>query len=87
MDELQTKIKTNTQRKLNTLLEGDKVKKSHKKSHGKITFQVLSRLIGQRWRDISNADSKQYYFDLAKKDQERYNAQMKEYKKLGKVQN
>lgn len=87
MEELRAKIKANTQKKLNTLFEGDKVKKSHKKSHGKITFQVLSRLIGQRWRDITNADVKQYYFDLAKKDQERYNAQMKEYKKLGKAQN
>lgn len=80
MEELRAKIKANTDRKLNTLFEGDKVKKSHKKSHGKITFQVLSRLIGQRWRDITDANIKQRYFDLAKKDQERYNAHMKEYK-------
>ena len=52
--------------------EGDKVKKSHKKSHGKVTFQVLSRLIGQRWRDLHDGDEKSYYFDLAKKDMERY---------------
>ena len=43
-----------------TYLEGDKVKKSHKKTHGKITLQVLSKLIGQRWRDISEADVKRY---------------------------
>jgi hypothetical protein len=87
MEKLKAKIKANTLKKLNTLFEGDKVKKSHKKSHGKITFQVLSRLIGQRWRSISDASVKQYYFDLAKRDQERYNAQMKEYKKLNKTQN
>ena len=78
-EELQKKIEANTKRILDTYLEGDKVKKSHKKGHGKITFQVLSKLIGQRWRDISQGDVKQHYFDLAKKDTERYNKQMKEY--------
>ena len=52
----------------------------HRKSHGKITFQVLSRLIGQRWRDISDPEVKQRYFNLAKKDLKRYNFHMKEYK-------
>ena len=78
-EELQKKIEANTKRILDTYLEGDKVKKSHKKGHGKITFQVLSKLIGQRWRDISQGDVKQHYFYLAKKDTERYNKQMKEY--------
>jgi hypothetical protein len=84
MEQLRAKIKSNTRKKLNTLFEGDKVKKSHKKSHGKITFQVLSRLIGQRWRSITDESVKQYYFDLARKDQERYSAQMKEYTKMNK---
>ena len=84
MEQLRAKIKSNTLKKLNTLFEGDKVKKSHKKSHGKITFQVLSRLIGQRWRSITDESVKQYYFDLARKDQERYSAQMKEYTKMNK---
>ena len=78
-EELHKKIKANSKRILNTLWEGDKVKKSHKKGHGKITFQVLSKLIGQRWRDVSDGDVKQYYFDLAKKDSERYHKQMKAY--------
>ena len=78
-EELHKKIKANSKRILDTLLEGDKVKKSHKKGHGKISFQVLSKLIGQRWRDVSDGDVKQYYFDLAKKDSERYHKQMKEY--------
>jgi hypothetical protein len=79
LKELQKKIKANTQRMLDTHLEGGKAKKSHKKTHGKITFQVLSKLIGQRWRSISDADVKQYYFDLAKADMERYKRQMKSY--------
>ena len=83
-EELQKKIKANTKRILDTHLEGDKVKKSHKKTHGKITFQVLSKLIGQRWRDISEADFKQYYFDLAKKDMDRYNKQMEKYEESSK---
>ena len=79
-EELRARIDANTFKKLNTLYEGDKVKKMHRKSHGKITFQVLSRLIGQRWRDISDAEVKQRYFYLAKKDLKRYNFHMKEYK-------
>ena len=79
LEELQKKIKANTQRMLDTHLEGGKAKKSHKKTHGKITFQVLSKLIGQRWRSITDADVKQYYFDLAKADMERYKKQMKNY--------
>ena len=79
-EELRARIEANTDKKLNTLYEGDKVKKVHRKSHGKITFQVLSRLIGQRWRDISDPEVKQRYFDLAKKDLKRYNFHMNEYK-------
>ena len=73
---LKKKINANTQRILDTHLERDKVKKSHKKSHGKIAFQKLAKLIGQRWRDIDDAERKQYYFDLAKKDLDRYNLQV-----------
>lgn len=73
---LKKKITANTQRILDTHLERDKVKKSHKKSHGKIAFQKLAKLIGQRWRDIDDAERKQYYFDLAKKDLDRYNLQV-----------
>ena len=82
MEELQKRIKANTQRMLDTHLEGGKMKKSHKKTHGKITFQVLSKLIGQRWREISDTDAKQHYFDLAKNDMDRYIKHMENYKKL-----
>ena len=79
MEELQTRIKANTKKMLDTHLEGDKAKKSHKKTHGKITFQVLSKLIGQRWRNIKDVDVKQYYLDLAKRDMERYKKHMEDY--------
>ena len=82
MEKLQKQIKANTQRMLDTHLEGGKMKKSHKKTHGKITFQVLSKLIGQRWREISDADAKQYYLDLAKNDMDRYIKHMENYEKL-----
>ena len=77
VEELQKKIKANSQHILAIHREGDKLKKSHKKSHGKVTFQVLSRLIGQHWRALPYRD-KSYYFDLAKKDMDWYNKQMKE---------
>ena len=73
---LKQKIQANTQRILDTHLEGDRKKKSHKKSHGKINFQKLAQLIGQRWRDIDDEVQKQYYFNLAKKDLDRFNAQL-----------
>ena len=79
MEELQKKIKANSQRILCIKWEGDKLKKSHKKSHGKVTFQVLSRLIGQRWRELpGGGEKKRYYAELAKKDMERYNQQLRE---------
>ena len=63
MEELKKKINANTKRILDTHIEGDRVKKSHKRMHGKITFQKLARIIGQRWRTISDAEKKQHYFD------------------------
>lgn len=72
---LNEKIKASTKKILDTHLEGDRAKKSHKKSHGKIAFQTLAKLIGQRWRKIST-ERKATYLELAKKDLERYNRQM-----------
>eukprot|EP00979_Chaetoceros_neogracilis_P004669 scaffold805_cov218-Chaetoceros_neogracile.AAC.6 len=68
------KIEKQTERTLLAHLEGDKPKKSHKKSHGKISFQKLAGVIGVRWRDLSDERRKRY-FQLAKTDQERYKLQ------------
>lgn len=71
MEALQKKIKANTQKILDTHYEKDKPKKSHKKMHGKINFQKLASLIGRRWRTKSN-NEKARYFELSKKDKERF---------------
>jgi hypothetical protein len=52
-------------------LEGDRKKKSHKKSHGKISFQKLASIIGMRWRGLTD-EGKNRYFELAKEDQARF---------------
>lgn len=60
---------------LNVHFISDKVKVPHRKIHGKITFRTLGKLIGIRWRNLSRED-KMYYFDLAKKDSERFQNQL-----------
>jgi len=64
-------IETETQVILDAHLEGDREKKSHKKKHGKISFQKLASVIGNRWRRLST-DGKKRYFELAKVDKERF---------------
>jgi hypothetical protein len=64
-----------TERTLLVHLEGDKVKKPHKKLHGKISLQKLASVVGRRWRDLSDVDKKRY-FALAKADQDRFKKQM-----------
>ena len=80
IDELEKKIKANTQSLLAVHTEGDRIKKSHKKRHGKIALVMLSKIVGLRWRDlVSNcAERKHYYYELARKDQKRYHEQMRE---------
>lgn len=72
---LRQTVESQTERTLLAHLEGDKPKKSHKKSHGKISFQKLASVIGKRWHDLSGEDKKRY-FDLAKEDQARFKKQM-----------
>eukprot|EP00979_Chaetoceros_neogracilis_P017031 scaffold10173_cov281-Chaetoceros_neogracile.AAC.6 len=63
-----------TQQTLLVHLEGDRKKKSHKKSHGKISFQKLASIIGMRWRGLTD-EGKNRYFELAKEDQARFRRQ------------
>lgn len=53
-------------------------RRPHRKSHGKIAFKDLARTIGKRWRALDD-EQKQKYNELAEKDLQRYNEQMKEY--------
>jgi hypothetical protein len=71
MEDLKRKTREKTQQILETQYEGDKVKKPHRKSHGKISFQKLASIIGRRWREKSK-EEKQRYYDLAKLDLERF---------------
>ena len=70
-------IESQTERTLLAHLVGDKPKKSHRKSHGKISFQKLASVIGMRWRELSD-DDKERYFGLVKADQDRFKKQVGE---------
>jgi hypothetical protein len=46
-------------------------KRSHRKSHGKISFATLSRVVAQRWKELPE-NRKTFYRDLAAEDLKRY---------------
>ena len=60
-----------------------------RRSHGKIGFQQMAKIIGGKWRARS-AETRQYYDELARQDKERYEREIKAYqakrKMLQKVQ-
>jgi len=70
-EELHLKIKAKTTQILKMEREGDKEKKSHRKTHGKVSFKILAKIVGSRWHRLS-ATRKAYYDALAKADKERY---------------
>ena len=49
-----------------------------RKSHGKLGFQEMAKIIGARWRTLDPA-SIAYYNDLAVLDKSRYKKELKEY--------
>jgi hypothetical protein len=55
-------------------------KRRHRKTHGKINFTTLSRLVSQRWNEL-NPSQKQFYRQVAAQDFQRYQREMEEYKK------
>ncbi|GAX09644.1 hypothetical protein FisN_19Lh108 [Fistulifera solaris] len=54
-------------------------KRRHRKSHGKIDFTTLSKLISSRWKELAE-DRKDFYRDVAAKDWERYQKELSHYK-------
>lgn len=50
-------------------------RRPHRKTHGKITFTTLSKLIGQRWRHLPEVE-KNFFKDVAKADLMRYQDEM-----------
>lgn len=52
------------------------------KPHGKISFESMAKIIGQRWKAIeSDAIQKRYYQDLADRDKDRYRAELEVWKR------
>jgi Chromatin-associated proteins containing the HMG domain len=77
-DAVEEKIRAKTEKILSSRRQCDRPKRSHKKEHGKVSFQVLCSLVGKRWKALSD-EQKQYYVDLSKRDIEKYREDMKEY--------
>jgi hypothetical protein len=50
-------------------------RRPHRKTHGKITFTTLSKLIGQRWRQLPEVE-KNFYKEVAKADLMRYHDEL-----------
>lgn len=65
---------------------GKRAKRKHRKSHGKIGFLELSRIIAVRWKQLSTTDQEtlQFVQKIAKCELKKYFDEMNEYKKVTK---
>lgn len=63
---------------LRPLIPAQKKRRPHRKTHGKISFQQLARMVGERWKSLPEKDRK-YYQDLAQEDMKRQKIAMEEY--------
>jgi HMG (high mobility group) box len=63
---------------LRPLLPSEKKRRPHRKTHGKISFQLLAQRVGQRWKALPD-DRRRYYQDLAQEDMKRQKKAMEEY--------
>ena len=63
---------------------GQRAKRKHRKSHGKIGFLELSRIIAVRWKQLSTTDQEtlQFVQRIAKRELKTYFNEMNEYKKV-----
>jgi len=75
--------KSNQERLLALRLVREHTRRPHRKTHGKIGFKALAKLIGERWRALT-LDQKEPYKELAKTDLSRYKEQMEEYNRKTK---
>jgi len=74
------------QRLLLAHLSKDRTKRRpHRKTHGKINFTTLSKLIGQRWKQLPE-DRKNFYREVAAIDLERYQRELRERSPQGSVE-
>jgi HMG (high mobility group) box len=63
---------------LRPLIPSQKKRRPHRKTHGKISFQQLARMVGERWKSLPE-DERKYYQDLAQEDMKRQKVAMEEY--------
>jgi len=63
---------------------GKRRKRKHRKSHGKIGFLELSRVISKRWATLTTTDpeTKRFVAAIAARELNEYKLEMKHYKKL-----
>ncbi|KAL7480611.1 hypothetical protein ACHAW6_006287 [Cyclotella cf. meneghiniana] len=68
---------------------GKRAKRKHRKSHGKIGFLELSRVVSQRWSNLGNVDpeTKMFVIRIAKRELDQYKREMKQYEALVKSTN
>lgn len=60
------------------LIPAQKKRRPHRKTHGKISFQQLARMVGERWKALPD-DQRKYYQGLAEADMKRQKIAMEEY--------
>jgi len=70
---------------LRPLLPGQRKRRAHRKTHGKISFRLLAQMVGARWKALPD-DERKYYQDLAKEDSLRQKEAMKEYYRMEQQQ-
>eukprot|EP00956_Cyclotella_meneghiniana_P027377 scaffold61142_cov57-Cyclotella_meneghiniana.AAC.14 len=60
---------------------GKRAKRKHRKSHGKIGFLELSRVVSQRWANLSTLDpeTKAYVCEIARRELDVYKVELREY--------
>jgi len=65
---------------------GKRQKRKHRKSHGKIGFLELSRVISGKWATLSTTDpeTKRFVTLIAARELDEYKLEMKQYKELAK---
>ena len=63
---------------LRPIIPSQKKRRPHRKTHGKISFQQLARMVGERWKALDD-EKRKYYQDLAQEDMKRQKAAMEEY--------
>jgi HMG (high mobility group) box len=63
---------------LRPLIPSQKKRRPHRKTHGKVSFQQLARMVGERWKSLPE-DERKYYQELAQEDMKRQKLAMEEY--------